>query len=202
MTGVRGAGHGRIPCARLACARPLAYARPRLRAHPWRTWSPGEAAASPLDSGRRAEPPARAPAVPPPPRLAPLPAGGRACGRGPAGRLVRQSARAGRPRLLPWSRFPQAPATTTSPGLAGNLMGSTPGPLHHHQRQPCRSFFTHMLPLALRLPSGTVLCADRPSGRLAKNSLPPSPQPCYCCFWQPWPEPTWALRWGQHQPPH
>lgn len=40
---------------------------------------------------------------------------------------------------------------------AGNQTGSTPGPLHHHRRQPCRSFFTHMLPLALRLPSGLPL---------------------------------------------
>lgn len=57
----------------------------------------------------------------------------------------------------PPSLVMQAPATTTSPSPAGNLTGSTTGPLHHHQRQPCRSFFTHMLPLALRLPSGLPL---------------------------------------------
>ena len=48
--------------------------------------------------------------------------------------------------------------------------------MHHHRQQPCRSFFTHILPLALRLPSGLPLY--RPLRRQAVQTNWPKTASC------------------------
>lgn len=168
------------------------------RAYPWRTWSPAAAspwtvAAAPSPArARQSRPSVPGPAAPRDSREHAAAAPGRPC-------------KAIGPRRPPASFLGQGSLRGSSnhhsPRPAGNLMGSTQGLAPPPAAAMQKFLLTHMLPLA-RLPSGTVPApTDRQAG-VAKKQPRLRPSLATAASGSPGLEPTWALRWGQHQPPH